>query len=233
MPSPRVPESKIPKWQAAFFYVAYFTALGWAVAEVVVGIIQGFQQLRLYRDLTGDERDEEGAFFDGAVEVESPVQIRGDEQNGNAVTRMVAFSLPTSIEDHVEALVRMRYLEEIEGVYGVPLIVSFHYETTLNLLTQILQEIPIFITTLQRVDSILLSLGLTILLASSLLDVEDLSTTRIVLTFFATAITHILVSLLWTPRILPRIGVHVAAYVSFMVSIGVIWVGLWQWDLVS
>lgn len=116
------------------------------------------------------------------------------------------------------------------------------------------QDIPIFITILQRIDSILLSLGLTLLLSAAyvhstsatppslwLLSSSFISRpyppppiiTLLTRTFVLVTTIHALLALLHTPPILPRIGMHTAAYIGSLVGLGTLFAGLGVWGALT
>lgn len=96
---------------------------------------------------------------------------------------------------------------------------------------------------LQRVDSIILSLGHTLILAGTYL--------RSPLSFphtelppiykyypFATGVSlvvllHLSLALLHSTILLPRVGVHTMAYVGFLVGLGIVFAGLALWGALS
>ncbi|KAF7373642.1 hypothetical protein MSAN_00574800 [Mycena sanguinolenta] len=115
------------------------------------------------------------------------------------------------IDQDLEQLVALKAREELEDVFGLPLI-----------------RIPAFIPCLQRVNSLLLSIGLFLLLGAA----QFSTSLRWALVVLATAM-HLLLAVLHAPIVLPRIGVQSAAYVGAVVSLGVFFTGLAVWDGVS
>ena len=109
------------------------------------------------------------------------------------------------------------------------------------------QNIPVFITCLQRVDSIILSLGSTLLVAWAYLrcpistltpDTEDPrygspDNTAFWVTFPLVCLIHMGLAVLFTPPVLTRIGVHTAAYSSLLVCLGLLFGGLAAWDVLT
>jgi hypothetical protein len=95
---------------------------------------------------------------------------------------------------------------------------------------------------LQRLDSILLSLGMTLILAAaylpsfhsspSLIDsyspayLHSLSLSR---TFAILAILHGVLNILHSPPILPRVGLPAAAYIGCIVGLAVAFAGIGIW----
>lgn len=100
---------------------------------------------------------------------------------------------------------------------------------------------------LQRFDSIILSVGLTLLVSSAYLrsplsvPVADsriipypiISHKPFTVTFPIVLFIHSSLSSLYTPMILPRIGIHTAAYVSVLVSLMCFFAGLAVWGALS
>lgn len=114
------------------------------------------------------------------------------------------------------------------------------------------QKIPVFISTLQRLNSIVLSQGLNLLLSAAYLSspislpvpqnsaATTLPTNRpFIITFPVAVVIHLLLSILHTPLVLPRIGLHTASYVGLIVGLGCLFAGLglwkalyaWVWDI--
>lgn len=99
-----------------------------------------------------------------------------------------------------------------------------------------------FISILQRLDSIILTIGLTLLLSSSFLShlSRSLSTSlpashqitdaaiHTLPAFTTLVLVHTGLSIMWT-ELLPRIGVHTASYVGLMVSLSIFFGGLAGW----
>ena len=111
-----------------------------------------------------------------------------------------------------------------------------------------------FILITQRLNSILLSLGLSCLLSAGFVysgvhaqesNTFEENTTLWTLkslyappallwkAFASVVFIHALLSLLHTPPILARIGVHSAAYAGVLVGLGVLFAGLGVWGVVS
>ena len=138
----------------AFFRV-WWASLGWSFVEVVVAIWQGYEQLALYKDaMIPPSRVKE--FLRAAVPPEErdcyeiPVAdlaacklkqllfsvVRWADGGSSATD----FLLPSQqwdnegdeLEQNLDKIVRIKSREELEQVYGVPVIVSLHYHTPLS-----------------------------------------------------------------------------------------------------
>lgn len=110
---------------------------------------------------------------------------------------------------------------------------------------------PVFVFCLLRIASILLSLGIVLLLSACYLTAPlavpptaefAVTTTTIPPawtnslfwgTFFGVCGVHWGLSMLHTPVFLPRVGVHVVAYLGFLVGLGMLFTGLSVWDALS
>lgn len=108
---------------------------------------------------------------------------------------------------------------------------------------------PVFVSCLLRVASILLSLGFVLLLSGGYLTsplasppaAEDVTMVTIPPssngmfwgTFAGVCGINWGLSLLHTPVFLPRVGVHVVAYLGFLVGLGTLFAGLGMWDALS
>jgi hypothetical protein len=97
---------------------------------------------------------------------------------------------------------------------------------------------------LQRIDSIILSLGTTLLVAwaylrspisltSSDLTYTSQTNTAFWITFPLVCLIHMGLGVLFTPPVLSRIGVHTAAYSSLLVALGLFFGGLAVWDVLT
>lgn len=169
----------------------------------------------------------------------TPTRMYSSEQlvtlNGGET---VIVASPRDLEAELSHLITRKQRAELEEVYGSPL-----------------PRIPIFLIALQRLDSILLSIGLTLLISSAYLrawylPVEsnpgsgldapsqkykndwELDWTQVKHTtipiFSAVVFIHFLLSTLWIEA-LPRIGVHTASYVGLLVSLATFFAGLGAW----
>ncbi|KAH9886753.1 hypothetical protein C8Q73DRAFT_748908 [Cubamyces lactineus] len=145
---------------------------------------------------------------------------------------------PVSVEDavkmavdqDVEQLIHLQEREELEEVYGMPVI-----------------YIPVFVPCLQRIDSFLFSLGYTLVLAWAYLrsplsfppEYEPpgppgmYSSHALLLAFPLVVLVHLGLSVLHSPPVLPRIGVHTTAYVGLLVGLGGFFAGLGLWGALS
>jgi hypothetical protein len=264
-------------WDQAFTQV-WWLALGWATADVAVGIVQGYEQLSLYRDVLPREQshaqsspspprhkrarssrplDEVATrsasnlhLPTGAMpELErvptaivehpallsaTPQRVLTHEQVGEDAVVFVA--TPRDLEAELSHLITRKQRAELEEVYGSPL-----------------PRIPIFLIALQRLDSIILSIGLTLLISSAYLralylpaitspdnpsvpigyaeewavDWRRIKDTTIPV-FAAVDLVHFSLSILWIEA-LPKIGVHTASYVGLLVSLATFFAGLGSW----
>ncbi|KAJ3516302.1 hypothetical protein NLJ89_g1205 [Agrocybe chaxingu] len=227
-----------PTWQDGAFRRVWWVALGWAVAEAVVGIKQGYDNIALYADVLVSVRKSVGkdealaalASRQGGEPAESqkksaasavaqmsaadeesvtPTQRNWDSRrdaalsalpqrrehsdslsssnseirrsttleelggsglgerqplltlnrppplNGASLTRQTTqeserLLVENEVEQDLDELLRMRAREELEEVYGIPVI-----------------QIPVFISCLHRINSILSSLGVTLILTAA------------------------------------------------------------------
>ncbi|KAJ8474856.1 hypothetical protein ONZ51_g6951 [Trametes cubensis] len=128
-----------------------------------------------------------------------------------------------AVDQDVEQLIHLQEREELEEVYGMPVI-----------------YIPVFVPCLQRIDSFLFSLGYTLILAWAYLrsplsfppEYEPpgppgmYSSRALVLAFPLVVLVHVCLSVLHSPPVLPRIGVHTTAYVGLLVGLGGFFTGL-------
>lgn len=153
----------------------------------------------------------------------------------------ILIAAPMDLEAELSHLLVRKQRAELEGVYGSPL-----------------PRIPVFLIALQRFDSILLSVGLTLLVSAAYLRafylpattvVDDPNLLKVLLSatyqqdwavdwskvkdttvpiICAAVLFHFFLSMLWIEA-LPRIGVHTASYVGLLVSLAVLFAGLGCW----
>ncbi|KAH9477084.1 hypothetical protein JR316_0011000 [Psilocybe cubensis] len=304
----RLHKRHFPTWHDDAFRRVWWVALGWAAAEAVVGIKQGYESIALYKDVLVTAKKNsavsnmESAALRSDVAVtptRSPAQVeedssvtptQRDRQNPSApraIKRTHSDSLssvasdshshygdhrlvdvvygeqepllkvhdhaqflthqPTngasrlSVEDEVERdldqLLACKSREELEEVYGIPVI-----------------RIPVFISCLHRINSILSSLGICMLLtaaymrstfaythpstADSLVDLPTAdqypaSNRPLAYTIPPVLFVQALMSMMHTPWVLPRIGIHSFVYINSMISLGLFFGGLGVWEVLT
>ncbi|KAJ7123754.1 hypothetical protein C8R44DRAFT_152259 [Mycena epipterygia] len=121
-----------PTWQDSAFIRVWWAALGWAAADAVVSVHQGYAGLALYRDV-----------------LVSPSPPPSDPERTPLLPPRRADPDPdTELDRDMEQLIELKAREELEDVFGLPLV-----------------RIPAFIPCLQRINSLLLSIGLSFSLA--------------------------------------------------------------------
>lgn len=259
-----------PTWLDPAFRRVTWLAIGWSLAEVVVGVVQGYEQLALYRDvLVPEGREEE--FLNGAKDGSlspmrhmsrysgSPSQSRSRLDEDEVMTNATITQhnngrngdvngedaeIRSQVDHDLDQLLAIKAREELEELYGIPAIVSPQvHHVDLTLMNVYSQKIPVFVSCLQRLNSIILSLGLSLLLSGGYLR-SPLSTSSIstntasnykpfAITLPIVIVIHLFLSLLHSPLALPRIGLHVASYVGLLVALGCLFVGLAAWDALS
>ncbi|KAJ8456332.1 hypothetical protein ONZ45_g18762 [Pleurotus djamor] len=256
------------------FLRVWFLALGWALAEGFVAVAQGYAALASYKDVLIAIKDDEED-----VEASSVTQSNGSN-NGKApqrenhspeVVRSSTSSSPLSSErrtllnkdlqlqrrasnmseeeilqmelDHdFDQLMAVKMRDDLEDLYGIPYI-----------------KIPVFLTSLQRINSVLLTLGVFLLSSSaylrSPLSVPTLSSSPIsspthdagyttqwnatksnkslYITIPLLLFVHTALGLLHTPLILPKLGVHTVVYAGLLVSLASFCAGLGVWEALS
>ncbi|KAI0000794.1 hypothetical protein BJV74DRAFT_114771 [Russula compacta] len=183
-------------------------------------------------------RGEDGGGGSGAEVVASPVRGRRQqpssyrERSSWGTTNDVVIQ-QLEVDKDFDELVAVKAREELEELYGFPAI-----------------RVPVFVSCLLRIASILLSLGIVLLLSAGYLTspialpptAEDALTMAIPpswsnnmfwVTFLGVCGINCALSLLHTPVFLPRVGVHVVAYLGFLVGLGMLFTGLGMWDALS
>ncbi|KAG6910376.1 hypothetical protein DXG01_011091 [Tephrocybe rancida] len=125
------------------------------------------------------------------------------------------------VEDELEELLAIRARDELEDAYGIPVI-----------------HIPVFISCLQRINDLLLALGVSLLLAQAYLRsslARGVTTPSHALVITAPIVWAIrcYLSLLHTPLVLPRMGVPAVVYTASLISLSTFFAGLGMWEGVS
>ncbi|PCH43150.1 hypothetical protein WOLCODRAFT_25751 [Wolfiporia cocos MD-104 SS10] len=232
----------LPTWRDPAFHRVWWVALGWALADVTVGIAQGYEQLALYRDAMVPEAHARDVLmrwryaYEGAQTRRS--QISPDEalrmsprslhENEDLDgTRKSEAALRLAVDQDFEQLVRLKDREELEDIYGIPPI-----------------KIPVFVSCLQRLDAFVLSLGMTLIVSAAYLraplafpDGKSLppiyTNSALAAAFPLIIVVHLVLALLHTPPVLARVGVHTTAYVGLLVGLGSVFTGLGLWGALS
>ncbi|KAH0833935.1 hypothetical protein J3R83DRAFT_11123 [Lanmaoa asiatica] len=261
-------DSLKPTWQDPSFRTVWW--LSFNIAEVLVSLVQGYQQIMIYRDVMvppGREREflarlkngttppqdngDPGEWRDSAEQLpdNSHDDLRQLEDQTREHSHRNANALDLRIQHNFDKLLAIKAREELEEVYGVAPIVCLASPTCYACIISDMyrQKIPVFVSCLQRFDSIILSVGLTLLVSSAYLrsplsvPVADsriipypiISHKPFIITFPIALFIHSSLSSLYTPMILPRIGIHTAAYVSVLVSLMCFFAGLAVWGALS
>lgn len=122
------------------------------------------------------------------------------------------------------------------------------------------QHIPVFVSCLQRIAGIVVALGFGLLLAGAYvrssvslppappspnirpqpsLDLHPhplpapTSDAPLATAFALVSAAHLALALLHAPPVLPRVGLHTAAYVAVVVGLGSVFAGLGLWGVLS
>lgn len=224
----------VPTCQDPAFRTVWWLSLNFA--EVLAAIVQGYQQLTYYRDVMVPEgreiefleRLKSGSFDEPADDTAySPEQEAFDDELEDGES---ARSVESRIDRGLGKLIIIKMREELEEVYGLPVI-----------------KIPVFISCLQRFNSIILSVGLNLLLSAAYLrsplssPVSDhvlsksyvTSNVPFLITCPLVLLLHTSLAALHTPAVLPRIGLQTAAYVGVLVGIMGFFAGLAVWGALS
>ena len=269
-------------YSAPAFRRLWWFALGWSLAEVAVGIVQGYETLALYRDvLVPEGRARELAAVamlararaqkPGGATSLSPPRARDERlwestsraEDGVTISEVIGspvrrYPTPTTVASGVDIqlevdkdfdeLVSVKAREELEELYGFPAIVSLGIIERGFVTDDLPKRVPVFVACLLRIASILLSLGFVLLLSAGFLALprpgldEDapigfVPPSRGQGTFWCTFVVVCGInwglSLLHTPVFLPRVGVHVVAYLGLLVGLGALFAGLGVWGALS
>ena len=151
-----MPKDDTALYRAPAFRRLWWFALGWSIAEVTVGIVQGYETLALYRDVLvpeGRARELAATALSrapkiGAATSLSPPRAREERvwesmsraEDGVTVSEVIGSpvrrqSMATNgvdiqvdeVEKDFDELVAVKAREELEELYGFPAIVSFFF----------------------------------------------------------------------------------------------------------
>ncbi|KAE8539373.1 hypothetical protein D1P53_004473 [Cryptococcus gattii VGV] len=236
------------------FHSSYYLGLGWGVAEVTWGIVQGWEQLALYQEVMPssnriylpDEEDhdddgdeQERAKREGMLsaveerdEEESDIEIEEEEDEEEDVLD------DSELEKKVEILERMRARRDLEQVIGVPF-----------------PNIPFPFHLLWRLDTLLLNLGLTLILSAfyfnptpiyrhfhpspvsdgAVVEAESIPATKpdrdaskyLWLAWVIIVLVHVGVNLAW--KVVGRLGVGAVTWGALIIALGSVFAGLGCW----
>ncbi|KAJ2912761.1 hypothetical protein MD484_g7657, partial [Candolleomyces efflorescens] len=262
-----------PTWHDHAFRRVWTIALGWAGAEAIVGIKQGYENIALYRDVLVNVKKISLEDSLRPVEVTasndtSPALTRsstgsrelssyrdgGERQpllakppQANGLYRFSKNALEQEVQNDFDQLIALRGREELEEIYGIPVI-----------------HIPVFISCLHRINAVLNALGTFLVLSaaylrsplalaiperppfpslspensSSLFQISRTLTTLTThrdtilgLTAIAVIVCQMGLSLLHTAWVLPKIGVPTYVYVNLLVSLVLFFAGLALWEV--
>ncbi|KAG8732060.1 hypothetical protein FRC10_001264 [Ceratobasidium sp. 414] len=229
-----------PQWtpypmpQDEAFRDAWWMALGWSTVEAGLSIFQGYEQLALYKDLfEARDRDEETwrnttintLQFDSRTVSRSTSSAMDDDIKRAAI--LSPSDLASIVDEDLVQSIQLRDREALELVFGVPLPVGTipcdHCMPT----EHIRQNIPVFISCLQRIDAQLLSMGFTLLVSGAYVSEQRTRLFRGTI-FGSVLLLHSILTVVWAEA-LPRIGIHTASYTSLLVAIGTFFAGLALW----
>lgn len=209
-----------PTWDQPAFVRVWWIALGWGAADVVAGIWQGYNHLCLYKDVLAGEPP--------ASDDPNEINLLPARDNGAKLSRSstnTSEQLELQIEHDLEQLLALKGREEVEEIYGMPFI-----------------RIPVFISCLLRVNALIHTLGLTLLLSAAFIrssfsssetSLDEPNNTQLYTTLALVFFIHFSVVSLHSPPFLPKVGIHTAAYVSFIVALGCWFAGMGVWEAVE
>ncbi|ORY89759.1 hypothetical protein BCR35DRAFT_300218 [Leucosporidium creatinivorum] len=233
------PRAPLPPLDILFFS-ALWMALGWAIVEIVWGNRDFWRRMKLYDEVLAggvvlEDEDDEGSDFgdDDEDEEATPPTTSNGYSYGTTIVNGTPEFLSSSafdrviegraegpaelareqqVEEEMEARVREMEREEIEAQLGVPL-----------------YEIPVAVVFVWRLDSILLSLVLTLLLS---LPFRTTSPSLIPFplwpTFASCALLHSFLSLLWCLRI-KYVGIPSISYATLVTLVFLLFATLAAW----
>ncbi|CCM00702.1 uncharacterized protein FIBRA_02742 [Fibroporia radiculosa] len=140
----------LPTWRDPVFQRVWWIALGWALADVTVGIMQGYEQLALYKEVMVPEEGVRDTLLrwgndsrsssdrNNRVSVDEILQMspRPDIMDGGNVLRKTQSwisnpedAIKLAVDKDLEQLMRLKEREELEEIYGlapihIPVLIS-------------------------------------------------------------------------------------------------------------
>lgn len=139
-----------PTWRDPVFRSVWWLSLGWAIIDVIVGIAQSYSQLALYRSVMVPEDRIAEVLADGSrtdplssSQEILPLSPRHDnagigisaEESGKPVpsvpgnARSLDEAIRLAVDKDLEQLVNLKEREDLEEIYGFPVIVSLSPST--------------------------------------------------------------------------------------------------------
>ncbi|GAA5871695.1 hypothetical protein JCM16303_000834 [Sporobolomyces ruberrimus] len=222
----RSPRDPLPPLDT-LFWSAIYLSLGWAFVEIVWGSRGFWKQLDCYEDVLGEDLEPE-RYLDEEQRVEvlegTRLLDRSTSTNGGGGgygTYENESGLATTEGDReeremeeFEAKMREVQREEIKQQLGVPI-----------------YEIPIFVTFIWRLDSILLSLVFTLFLSLPFRTTSpSLVAFPLLPTFLGVALVHSILSALWVLKV-KSVGIPSVSYASLVTLVGLTFASLGAWGV--
>ncbi|KAF9481582.1 hypothetical protein BDN70DRAFT_991745 [Pholiota conissans] len=319
-----------PTWQDDAFRRVWWTALGWAAVEAIVGIKQGYESIGLYKDVlvsvtktttkagfiseTTNRRGGAATQQSNQTERTPPPGVNdvnitptqrtwdarphplshhgsgdlltlqqarltksGSASSSDSILRqypsdglqssgilgetqpLLAVDAPLNpltrhmtndserilaeneVERDLEELIALKNREDLEEIYGIPVIC-----------------IPVFLSCLHRINSILFSIGASLLLSAAYMrssfaytspppslfglklpnsvapsHLFQPSNKTLIITLPVLLVVQALLTLMHTPWIMPRFGIHTVVYIGLLVSLGLFFGGLGLWEALT
>lgn len=254
----------MPTWHDLAFGRVWWIALGWAIAESLVAIKQGYDAIGLYRDVlvkvkkridvpfvsSNAKQPSQHSSLTGASNHSLPDLARDTDDRGERDSLLppdmeradlcLHDSVQLQLDQDFERLIALKEREELEEIYGLPII-----------------RIPVFISCLQRINSLLLAIGFTLLLSAAYIRSPFSSQTRNRPVVFPPIPPHdmagddnksskplevvlpvvfflqLFLNILHTQLVLPMIGVHTVVYIGLLMALGTFFAGLGMWQALT
>ncbi|KAF7795104.1 hypothetical protein EIP86_006249 [Pleurotus ostreatoroseus] len=247
-----------PTWHDPIFRTVWWLSLGWALIDVLVGIAQSYSQLALYRSVMVPE-DRIAAVLATSSADESRTDLLSSSQeilplsprhevpgigmpageNGKAgrstsgYARSLDEAIRLAVDQDLEQLVNLKEREDLEEIYGFPVIVSSLPDSDPIIL---LRRAPGMLPIENSRNTLVLSAAYLNSSLSLAVDTSFKSPTNnrpFLIAFPIIVLMNLTTSLLHTPQILPRIGVHTIAYIGFLLGLGSFFAGLGLWGALA
>lgn len=126
-----------PTWRDGIFERVWWLSLGWATVDVTAGIVQSYTQIALYRNVMVPEERIAEVLADGSgIESHTPHLVTATQEvlplssrqegpkPGPQSPRSLDEAIRLAVDQDLEQLMNLKEREDVEEVYGVPVIVS-------------------------------------------------------------------------------------------------------------
>ena len=145
----------LPTWRDPAFFKVWWIALGWATIDVAVGIWQSYVQIALYRNVMVPEDRVSQILAQGSAagsvtnllspEAEEVLPLSPRTENpkaGSSTPGTLDDAIRVAVDQDLEQLMNLKEREDVEEIYGLPVIVRAVPSKICSLLTSHVRKYP-------------------------------------------------------------------------------------------